>query len=83
MAWKNKYEMVSSTKNVHLLWFDTRKGWPESYKISVAASDLRDQVQHRKCSSAVIVDTSKLTQGWVHDGAVEDLDYQSSKLFPS
>ena len=53
----------------------------KSYKISVAASDLRDKEQHRECSLAVIVDTSKPTHGWVHDGAAEDLDYQSSKLF--
>ena len=53
----------------------------KSYKISIAASDLRDKIQHRECSSAVIVDTSKPTHGWVHDGEADDLDYQSSKLF--
>ncbi|PFX11922.1 hypothetical protein AWC38_SpisGene24199, partial [Stylophora pistillata] len=72
--------IIQSTNNLQTLSGLTLQDG-KSYKISIAASDLRDKIQHRECSSAVIVDTSKPTHGWVHDGEADDLDYQSSKLF--
>jgi hypothetical protein len=54
----------------------------EKYKIVVQASNIREQFGIPVCSNRVIIDTSKPTGGWVHDGlGLTDLQYQSSKSF--
>ena len=50
------------------------------YKVSVQASDIRNNVPQLVCSNVVIIDTSKPQSGWVRDGPGADLSFQASKL---
>ena len=51
-----------------------------TYKVSVKASDLREEIHHLVCGSTILVDTSKPQGGWIHDGPGADLSYQASTL---
>ena len=49
------------------------------YKVSIQASDIRNNVPQLVCSGVVIIDTSKPQSGWVRDGPGADLSYQATK----
>ena len=50
------------------------------YKVSIQASDIRNNVPQLVCSGVAIIDTSKPQGGWVRDGPGADLSFQASKL---
>ncbi|KAL9987480.1 hypothetical protein ACROYT_G001793 [Oculina patagonica] len=52
----------------------------KGYKVSIQASDMRNNVPRLVCSGVVIIDTSKPQGGWVRDGPGADLSFQASKL---
>ena len=52
----------------------------KGYKVSIQASDMRNNAPQLVCSGVVIIDTSKPHGGWIHDGPGADLSYQASKL---
>ena len=51
-----------------------------SYKVSIQASDIRNNVPQLVCSGVVVIDTSKPQDGWIRDGSGADLSYQDTKL---
>ena len=50
------------------------------YKVSIQASDIRNNVPQLVCSGEITIDTSKPQGGWIRDGPGTDLSYQASKL---
>ena len=52
----------------------------KEYKVSIQASDIRNNAPQLVCSGVVIIDTSKPHGGWIRDGPGVDLSYQASKL---
>ena len=52
----------------------------KGYKVSIQASDMRNNAPQLVCSGVVIIDTSKPHGGWIRDGPGADLSYQDSKL---
>ena len=52
----------------------------KGYKLSVQASDMRNNAPQIVCSSVVIIDASKPHGGWIRDGPGADLSYQATKL---
>ena len=50
------------------------------YKVSIQASDMRNNTPQLVCTGVVIIDTSKPHGGWIRDGPGADLSYQASKL---
>ena len=48
------------------------------YKVSIQASDIRNNVPQLVCSGVVDIDTSKPRGGWIHDGPGADLSYQDT-----
>ena len=52
----------------------------KSYKLSIQAADIRNNIPQLVCSSVVTIDTSKPQGGWIRDGPGADLRYQASKL---
>ena len=51
------------------------------YKVSIQASDLRNNIPQLICSGEITIDTSTPKVGWIHDGPGADLSYQASKFF--
>ena len=51
-----------------------------SYKVSLEASDMRNNIPRLVCSGVVVIDTSRPQGGWVRDDPGADLSYQASKL---
>ena len=51
-----------------------------SYKVSIQAADIRNNIPQLVCSGVVTIDTSKPQGGWIRDGPGADLSYQASKL---
>ena len=50
------------------------------YKVSIQASDLRNNIPQLICSGEITIDTSMPKVGWIHDGPGADLSYQASKF---
>lgn len=50
------------------------------YKVSIQASDLRNNIPQLTCSGEITIDTSTPKVGWIHDGPGADLSYQASKF---
>ena len=51
-----------------------------SYKVSIQAADMRNNIPQLVCSDVVVIDTSKPQGGWIRDGPGADLSYQAFKL---
>ncbi|XP_048583423.1 uncharacterized protein LOC116619209 isoform X2 [Nematostella vectensis] len=51
----------------------------KSYKLAIQAIDMRSVTRPLVCSSAITIDTTRPSGGWVRDGTSGDASYQSTK----